>query len=156
MTRRWQLLLSTALVAVGGFTVWPGCVVAPLPPSRKPMSALKGTDFAFVRDTRPTRREVIAKFGVPDEYYADVRVACYKLNAYKKTRLVLLAGVLPLGEGRPKEGTEVVLIQFDAQDRAKRVARKILTSYWEPIREKKQREDVHKWGTLPMPEDEAL
>jgi hypothetical protein len=96
-------LVAGALFAAG-LIVWPGCATPPLPASRTPISPLKRADFSFVKGAHPTRDDTIAKLGQPDEYFSDLRVACYKLNDIKRRRLVLLFGILPVGAYRDAPG----------------------------------------------------
>lgn len=116
-----RLLLATAALCVLGFIIWPGCVSPPLPASRKPISSHKRADFSFGKTAHPSRSEVVAKVGEPDEYFADLRVACYKLNLINRRRLLLVFFVLPVAAPKDAEQVETAMIQFDENDRVQRM-----------------------------------
>ncbi len=124
-----RAFLAAGAFFAAGLILWPGCATPPLPASRTPISPLKRADFSFVKDTHPTRDDVIAKLGQPDEYFPDLRVACYKLNNIKRHRLVLLFGILPVGAYQDAPGIEVAMIQFDDHDREQRIQIKIYSGY---------------------------
>lgn len=109
---KWMGAAASVIFAIG-FIVWPGCATPPLPSSRTPVAALKRADMAFAKRAHPTQSEVFSKLGKPDEYFADLRVACYKLNHVSRRRLVLLLGVLPIGVPKDNPGLEVAMFQFD-------------------------------------------
>ena len=120
-----QLKTKTALVAAGvdfiaAFAIWPGCGAIPLPASRTPLSSFKPADFSFGKNEHATRDEVAAKIGQPNEYFADLRVACYKLNRVNRRRLVVLF-LIPVGAPKDGDSLEVAMIQYDDQDREQRV-----------------------------------
>lgn len=124
-----RAFLAAGAFFAAGLILWPGCATPPLPASRTPISPLKRADFSFVKEANPTRDDVIAKLGQPDEYFPDLRVACYKLNNIKRHRLVLLFGILPVGAYQDAPGIEVAMIQFDDRDREQRIQIKIYTGY---------------------------
>jgi hypothetical protein len=124
-------LLAGALCAAG-FIVWPGCAFPPLPASRTPLSIHARGEFSLKKSAHPSRDEVIARLGPPDEYFADLRVSCYKLNEVKRRRLVLFLGILPIGVPEDPVCLEVVMIQFDDQDRAQRREIRIIPRYFFP------------------------
>ena len=67
--------------------------------------------------------------GNPDQYFADLRVACYKLNQTSSRTLCLFFGILPVAATKNADQLEVALIQFDDQDRVRRVEIKTLQNY---------------------------
>jgi hypothetical protein len=103
-----------------GFVVWPGCITAPLPSRRTPANSLEKSELKFVKHSRASKGDVFAHLGKPDAWYDDLRVACYFLNHVSRDRLVLLLGVIPMGTQEEHPGLEVVLLQFDGQDRVMR------------------------------------
>jgi hypothetical protein len=113
--------LAVGALAAAAFIIWPGCVSAPLPSSRHPLSAFKPVDFKFAKNAHPTRGEIVAKVGEPDQYFPDLHVACYRLNRLTRGRLILLFGLLPVGGFKDNDRLEVAMIEYDAQDRAKRI-----------------------------------
>jgi hypothetical protein len=112
---------AAGALAAAAFIIWPGCVSAPLPSSRRPLSAFKPVDFKFAKNAHPTRDEIIAKVGEPDQYFSDLHVACYRLNRLTRERIVLLFALLPVGGYRDNDRLEVAMIEYDAQDRVKRI-----------------------------------
>jgi hypothetical protein len=124
--------LVAGVLCAAGFIVWPGCAFPPLPASRSPLSIHTRDEFSFKKDGHPSRDEVVAKLGPPDEYFADLRVSCYKLNEVKRRRLVLLLGILPIGVPRDPVCLEVAMIQFDDHDRAQRREIRIIPRYYFP------------------------
>jgi hypothetical protein len=124
-------LVAGALCAAG-FIVWPGCASPPLPASRTPLSNHTRAEFSLKKNAHPSRDEVIARVGPPDEYYADLRVACYKLNQVRRRRLVLLFGILLIGVPKDPACLEVAMIQFDDHDRAQRTEIAIIPRYYFP------------------------
>jgi hypothetical protein len=125
-----RAFLAAGVLCAAGFIVWPGCATPPLPASRTPVSSLKRADFSFGKGAHPGRDEIVAKVGHPDEYFADLKVACYKLNKIKRRRLVLLFGILPIGAPQDPDGIEVAMIRFDDRDRAERIAITIVSGYY--------------------------
>ena len=121
-------LVAGALCAAG-FIVWPGCAFPPLPASRAPLSIHTRAEFSLKKNGHPSRDEVVARLGPPDEYYADLRVSCYKLNEINRRRLVLLFGILPIAVPRDPVCLEVAMIQFDDHDRAQRREISIIPRY---------------------------
>lgn len=110
--------LSVFLLAAG-YIVWPGCATAPLPSKRSPMSSFgpNPEQIAALGERSPFREEVERQTGKPDEYFADVRVACYPLNHLNRKRLVLFLGIIPAGTFQDVPGAEVAMIQYDEQGR---------------------------------------
>jgi hypothetical protein len=86
------------------------------------LSANKRADFSPRKIDHARREEIAAQLGSEDEYFADLKIACYKLNKLKRRRLWLCFGVLPFGVSRDPDGLEVAMIQFDKDDRALKVA----------------------------------
>ena len=78
-----RAFLAAGAFFAAGLILWPGCATPPLPASRTPISPLKRADFSFVKEANPTRDDVIAKLGQPDEYFPDLRVAISRLPATK-------------------------------------------------------------------------
>jgi len=129
-----RLTTKKAFLAVGAlcaacFVVWPGCATPPLPASRTPLSALKRADFTFEKNAHPTQDDVLTKIGQPDDYFPDLRVACYKLNQIKRRRLVLMFFVLPVAWPKDPDGLEVAMIQYDDHERAQRIEIKTISFY---------------------------
>ena len=123
-----KAFLAAGTLCAACFIVWPGCATPQLPASRTPLSALKRADFTFDKDAHPTQDDVLTKIGPPDDYFADLHVACYKLNQVKRRRLVLMFFVLPVAW--PKDGgLEVAFVQYDDLDRAQRIEIKIISNH---------------------------
>jgi hypothetical protein len=112
-TRPRLLLTAGSLLFGAGFIIWPGCVSAPLVPSRAPAGNLQKQDVKFSKTARLTRQDITAKLGQPDFWFADLNVAAYRLNKVSRSRLVLLFGVVPLAVDDDNPGLEVALIQYD-------------------------------------------
>ena len=121
--------VAACVLCAAALTIWPGCATPPLPASRKPISSLKGTDFAFPKDAHLSRLDIVSKVGEPDEYFPDLRVSCYKLNRVTRRRLVLLFGVLPIAAPRDADSLEFAMIEFDEYDKMLRLVIKINTDY---------------------------
>lgn len=88
--------------------------VGRLPAKRTLLSNLRTADFKNVPtigQIRPTRTDIEAKLGAPDEYFADLRVAAYRLNEVKRKRLWLLFFVLPVGVSQEPDQLEMGLIE---------------------------------------------
>jgi len=115
-------LLAAGALFAAGFIIWPGCATPPLPAKRTPLSSLRRTDFAFENGAHPSKSEIVNRIGEPNEYFADLRVACYKLNQVSRRRLWLLFGILPIAAPKDADRIEVVMIQFDDEDRMQRHA----------------------------------
>ncbi len=115
-----------AILCTIGFVVWPGCATPSFTSSRTPVSNLRASDFSSVPRNHPTRTELVVRLGEPTEYYADLHVACYKLNRVLRHRLVLLFGILPIAGYDEYDFTEVAFIQFDDHDQAQRLKIKII------------------------------
>ena len=132
MNRAWVKVafLAAGALCAAGFVVWPGCAAPPLPASRTPLSIHTRDEFSLKKNEHPSRAEIVTKLGKPDEYFADLRVACYKLNEIKRRRLLLLFGFLPIAAPRDPARLEVVLIQFDDRDRAQREKIRIIPGYY--------------------------
>jgi hypothetical protein len=142
-----EAFLATGALCAAGLILWPGCATPPLRPVRAPISTFKPADFSFGKGAHPTHDELIAKLGQPDEYFSDLRVACYELNDIKRRRLILLFGILPIGVYKDENGVEVAMIQFDDHDREQRTRVKIFSGYYD-----KQRilySEAQKWVTKP-------
>lgn len=116
-----HFLLVLGALGVAGMIIWPGCATPPLPATRTPLSNLRPTDFKFPRGSQPTRVELEAQLGKPDEFIEDRSVACYRLNKVSRRRLWLFLGVLPIAAPRDPDMIELGLVQFDAQQRVTRV-----------------------------------
>ena len=80
-----------------GLMIWPGCATPPLRSIRKPIADRKKADFAFLKSTPLSREEVVAKVGVPDACYADLRVCVYRINDVTRRNLLLCLFVIPMG-----------------------------------------------------------
>lgn len=95
--------------------------MVPLPSKRTPISTITSPQVKKLKGRDLTRDEIEQELGKPDEYFADVRVACYPLNQLNRTRLVLLLCVLPVFGYPDRPGGEVAMIQYDEQGRVTRV-----------------------------------
>jgi hypothetical protein len=157
-----HFLLVLGALAVAGLIIWPGCATPPLPATRKPLSNLRVTDFKFPRGSQPTRTELEAQLGKPDEFFEDVHVACYRLNKVSRRRLWLFLCVLPIAAPRDPDVIEVAFVQFDAQQRVSRVGVKteqLLFYFGAPVRSdypgggpsKRLRWMVERWLAEPEP-----
>jgi hypothetical protein len=140
--------LAAGALCAAGFIIWPGCASPPLPATRTPVSSLKPADFSFGKGAHPSQDDIVTKVGKPDEYFADLRVACYKLNQVKRRRLVLLFGVLPIAAPKDHDNLEVAMIQFDEQDRAQRIEVRIIYTF--PGDPGGLRNAARQWMTKPV------
>ena len=122
--------LAAGALCAAGFIVWPGCATPPLPASRTPLSIHKRDEFSLKKNAHPSRDEIIARLGPPDECFEDLRVACYKLNELKRCKLWLFLGILPIAVTRDSDGLEFAMIQFDDHDQEQRVAIKIISEFY--------------------------
>jgi len=145
-------LLAAGVLFAAGFIVWPGCATPPLPASRTPVSSLRRADFSFVKRGHPGKGDIVSNLGEPDEYFADLRVACYKLNPVSRRKLWLLFGVLPIGAPKDLANFEVAMIQFDDHDRMQRFAIKIVYVSTSP---NALRYSAQRWMTKPTGDSQA-
>ena len=122
--------LAAGALCAAGFIVWPGCATPPLPASRTPLSSLKRADFSSLKRAHLSQDEIVARVGRPDEYFTDLRVACYKLNQIKRRRLMLLFGVLPIAAPQDPGAIEIAMIQYDDHSQAQRIRIKIVSYYY--------------------------
>ena len=113
-------LLFAVVLWLIAMIVWPGCATPPLPASRKPIAARKKQDFAFLKSGQLSRSDMVGRLGEPDEYFSDLRVACYRINQVTGRKLWLFLGVVPVGVYKFPGGVDVAFIQFDEHDRAQR------------------------------------
>ena len=88
-------------------------VLRPLPSSRTPVGSVRRADVRAAKREQLTKAEIVHRLGKPDVWYADLKVACYKLNDVSRRRLVLLFGVVPIGVPEDNQGLEVAMFQFD-------------------------------------------
>jgi hypothetical protein len=141
--RRRRLLLTVGLVLfVAGFFVWPGCGSIPLRASRTTPGPVQMKDVKEALESGLSKTEVFAKFGEPDEWYGDLRVACYKLNGLQRTNVYIFFGI-PVGTDHEKEaGIEVAMMQFDARGAQLRQTRQRILGY-NP--EKSMRSEAEHW-----------
>jgi hypothetical protein len=157
-----HFLLVLGVLAVAGLIIWPGCATPPLPATRTPLSNLRAKDFKFPRGSQPTRAELEAQLGKPDDFFEDLGVACYRLNRVRRRRLWLFLCVLPIAAPRDPDVIEVALVQFDAQQRVSRVGVKteqLLFYFGAPVRSdfpgggpsKRLRWMVERWLAEPKP-----
>lgn len=114
-----SVLCGAALISISALTIWPGCASVPYKTIRKPIGERKPQDFDFLKAGRLTRAEMIRKVGEPDDYYPDMRVACYRVNEVTRRKLVLVF-LLPLGRETEVGAADVAFVQFDEDDRAQR------------------------------------
>jgi hypothetical protein len=151
--------LTGGSLFAAGFIVWPGCATPPLPDTRTPLSTHKRAEFSFKNNAHPSKDELVAKLGQPDEYYEDLRVSCYKLNRLKRRTLYLFLGILPMAWSRDGDGLEVAMIQYDDHERAQRIGiKKFDSRVWSEggdqsvvIKEDKRgmREAAQEWVAKP-------
>ncbi len=123
-----QALLATGALAATALVVWPGCAFAPLPESRKPVAGRKPADVQFVRQSMPTRTEVLARLGPPDVELTNAPVTCYRINSVKRRTLWLLFGILPIAAPADPVRTDLALLQYGSDDRVQRFG--ILTNQY--------------------------
>lgn len=123
-----QALLATGALAATALVIWPGCAIVPLPQSRKPLPGRNPADVQYVRESMPTRTEVLARLGAPDAELTGSSVACYRLNEVRRRRLWLLFGVLPISAPADPVRTDLALLQFGSDDRVQRFG--ILTNQY--------------------------
>jgi hypothetical protein len=126
--------LALGILAAAGFIIWPGCAWPPLPSTHHFVSDLRPVDFKFKKDSHPTRTEIFAKVGKPDEYISEHGVACYKLDRLTRDRIVLLFFVLPIDVYKDTDRLKVAFLQFDEQDRLQRAELKIVPDYKNGLR----------------------
>ena len=112
-------LLVSAVLWVVAMMVWPGCTTPPLRSSRKPILSRKKEDFAFPKSPAPSRSEIVGKFGEPDAWLPELRVACYQVNEVTK-RNVELFFVIPTYVQKHPGYVDVVFIEFDESDHVRR------------------------------------
>jgi len=118
--RTLKILIAWAVFSVAALTVWPGCISVPAPSVRKSILARKSEDYAFTKPPPPSRAEVISQVGEPDVYYADIRVAGYRINELSRRKLWLCLGVIPMGVHSISIGDfEIAFIEFDEHDRVR-------------------------------------
>jgi hypothetical protein len=111
-----HFLLVLGVLAVAGLIIWPGCATPPLPATRTPLSRLRPADFKYEPGStqpRPSRLELEARLGQPDEYFEDLHVAAYRLNQVKRKRLWLLFFVLPVGTSSDPDQIEVGFVEYN-------------------------------------------
>jgi hypothetical protein len=121
--------VAAGALCVVGFIVWPGCATPSITTSRKPLSPFKPAAFKAETATHPSRSEVVSKMGNPDEYFPDLRVACYKLDQVSSRTLCLFLGILPIALTKDADSLDVAMIQFDDQDRAQRIKIETVSIY---------------------------
>ena len=99
--------------------VWPGCALLPLPSKRTPIASRTTEQFKIKKSEHLTRAEVFARLGQPDQYYPDLRVACYRVNDVQKRKLFLLLFVIPINVWK-ESAYDIGFVEFDEQDRVRR------------------------------------
>ena len=112
-------LLVSAVLWVVAMMVWPGCTTPPLQSSRKPILSRKKEDFAFPKSPAPSRSEIVGKFGEPDAWLPELRVACYRVNEVTKRNLELFV-VIPVNVWERPGYVDVAFIEFDESDHVRR------------------------------------
>jgi len=112
-------LLVSAVLWVVAMMVWPGCTTPPLKSSRKPILSRKKEDFAFPKSPPPSRSEIVGKFGEPDAWLPELRVACYRVNEVTKRNLELFV-VIPVNVWKRPGYVDVAFIEFDESDHVRR------------------------------------
>ena len=127
---------------VVGMIVWPGCVPVPLPPEHAAIAGRSKKEVVTVGKERLTRAEMMARAGRPDGWFPDLRVACYRVDAVRSRTLWLLLFVIPVMDAR--DGSSVVFIEFDENDRAKRWAARRVNERWD-YAEKHLHADAERW-----------
>ena len=148
-TKTKNALLASGVLWVVATMVWPGCATPPLPTSRKPIASRKPEDFAFVKSTQPSRREVVGRLGEPDAYYTGIRVACYPVNTVTRRKLWLFLGIIPVGVSKMPGELDIAFIEFDEHDHVRRsglgtgysgVGLEYAAKKWLATKEKEKRE----------------
>ena len=127
-----RFLVVLGALGAAALLVWPGCAWPALPAKRTPLSSLRTADFKYApgaTNPRPSRAEIEAKLGAPDEYYEDLRVAAYRLNEVKRKRLWLLFFVLPVGVTQEPGQLEIGLIEYNDAGQVRRMAVRRLPSW---------------------------
>lgn len=118
-SRKVKLLLVAVVLFTVGLMVWPGCAFLPLPSKRTPIASRTTAPFKIRQPQQFTRAEVVARLGPPDEYFPDMRVACYRVNDVEKRKLFLLLFVIPINVMKEK-AYDIGFVEFDEQDRVRR------------------------------------
>jgi hypothetical protein len=118
-SREVRVVLAAVVLFTVGLMVWPGCALLPLPSKRTPIASRTTEPFKIRQPQRFTRPEVVARLGPPDQYYEDIRVACYRVNDVEKRKLFLLLFVIPVNVWKEK-AYDIGLVEFDEQDRVRR------------------------------------
>lgn len=152
-----RFLLALGVLGAGALLVWPGCAWPALPAKRTPLSNLRTVDFKYaptIGQTRPTRTEIEAKLGAPDEYVADLRVAAYRLNEVKRKRLWLLFFVLPVNVTQDPDQLEVGFIEYNDAGQVRRMA--VRRMFWglsspEGLPAKRIQDEAARWVQEPDP-----
>jgi hypothetical protein len=140
-----HFLLVLGVLGAAGMIIWPGCMTMPLPKAKEPLTNLQASRFRFAAGSEPTRAELVARFGQPDDWFSDLRVACYRLNRINEREQWLFLGVLPAGQMVDTVATEVALLQFDQQDRVRRSAIRTI-AYSVSLRQ-----TIERWLAEPKP-----
>jgi hypothetical protein len=117
---RTALLVGAVLIMVG-FVVWPGCATAPLPSKRTAIGTRTKSQFKIKESQHLTRAEIVERFGRPDAFVPDIRVACYRVNDVTRREMFLLFFVIPVYFSATPNSVDVAFIEFDEQDRVRRV-----------------------------------
>ena len=127
-SRKVKVVLAVVVLFTVGLMVWPGCALMPLPSKRTPIASRTTEPFKIRQPQQFTRAEVVARLGPPDQYYEDLRVACYKVNDVEKRKLFLLLFVIPINVWKEK-AYDIGLVEFDEQDRVRRATVKTYPVY---------------------------
>lgn len=151
-----RFLVVLGVLGAAALLVWPGCAWPALPARRTPLSNLRTADFKYaptVGQTRPTRTEIEAKLGAPDEYYEDLRVAAYRLNEVKRKRLWLLFFVLPVSVTQDPSELEVGFVEYNDAGNVRRMT--VRQGFWldRPNRTAERRywSEAARWVQEPDP-----
>lgn len=119
-----RFLVALGILGAAALLVWPGCAWPALPAKRTPLSSLRTADFKYApgaTNPQPSRPEIEAKLGAPDEYFEDLHVAAYRLNEVKRNRLCLLFFVLPVGTMPDPDQLELGLIEYHDAGQVRRM-----------------------------------
>ena len=152
-----RFLAVLGVLGAAALLVWPGCAWPALPAKRTPLSSLRTADFKYApgaATTRPSRAEIEAKLGAPDEYFEDLHVAAYRLNEVKRKRLWLLFFVLPVNVTQDTPQLEVGLIEYNDAGQVRRMT--VRPMFWgmgppKELPAKHIRNEAARWLQEPDP-----
>jgi hypothetical protein len=119
LSRTHRAFLTGMALVVVGYTVWPGCALAPLPSKRLPISGRTTAQFKLKEFKELTRTDVTTQLGLPDAYLTDSRIACYRVNTVHRRKVFLFLFVIPVSI-ESSLAHDIGFVQFDEQERVRR------------------------------------